>query len=65
MQIKQTNPEWCKTARKRLIDLGITQYQLSDKVSLSRQYVSSILSGKIYSEAAIHKISKELGIREY
>lgn len=65
MQIKQTNPEWCKTARKRLIDLGITQSQLADKVSLARPYVSSILSGKMYSEAAIRKISKELGIRGY
>ena len=53
---------WCKTAKKTMIDLDMSVKELAARTGLTRPYCSSVLNGKIYSETAIKKISSCLNI---
>lgn len=57
-------PTWCKEAKKKLIDNDMSIHELADKIGMSRQYTSSIVNGRAYSEIAIKAISNELNIQD-
>ena len=56
-------PTWCKEAKKKLIDNDMSIHELADKIGLSRQYATSIVNGRAYSEPAIQAISDVLNIQ--
>lgn len=55
-------PTWCKNAKKAMIDKDISTRELADRVELTREYVTSLVNGKRYSDSAISRISSELNI---
>ena len=57
-------PTWCKEAKKKLIDNDMSIHEHADKIGMSRQYTSSIVNGRAYSEIAIKAISNELNIQD-
>lgn len=57
-------PKWCKEAQKKLIDEDMSVRDLANKIGMSRQYTSSIVNGRAYSEIAIKAISNELNIQD-
>lgn len=55
--------KWGKEVKKAIIDYGITMGELAEKVGYSREYVSSIVSGRIRCNDVVRqKISDVLGI---
>lgn len=58
---KKLSP-WCKNAKKTLIDKDLGVNELASELDMTRQYVSSILNGRVYSPVAVKKISDFLQI---
>lgn len=56
-------PDWGKEARKAMIGQEITVIQLARDIGMARQYVSSVLNGRIVSPNAQEVICKRLGIK--
>ncbi|MEK8131470.1 helix-turn-helix transcriptional regulator [Paenibacillus filicis] len=48
--------------KKRLIDIGMTQGQLAEKIGTSDQYLNLILYGQRSGKKYLSKIMTELGI---
>lgn len=55
-------PTWCKNAKIAMLSQGISTNQLADSTGMRREYVSSILNGRVVSQPAIQKISDFLNI---
>lgn len=55
-------PAWCKNAKIAMLSQGISTNQLADGTGMRREYVSSILNGRVVSQPAIQKISDFLNI---
>lgn len=55
---------WCKKAKIRLIELDMPITELARKVSLTREYTSALVNGRVYSESAIKAISDVLNISD-
>ena len=55
---------WCKKAKIRLIELDMSITELARKVSLTREYTSALVNGRVYSESAIKAISDVLNISD-
>ena len=55
---------WCKQAKIRLIELDMPITELARKVSLTREYTSALVNGRVYSESAIKAISDVLNISD-
>jgi len=55
---------WCKQAKIRLIECDMSISELASKIGLSREYVSAVVNGRIYSEPTIKAISDMLNIAE-
>lgn len=53
---------WCKTVKKKLIDMDMSINELASAVGMGRSYVSSIINGRVYSPVAVSKISDYLRI---
>lgn len=53
---------WCARARHALIDAGMTQKSLAEKIGVSHVTVSAVINGRYISEPIINKISEALGI---
>lgn len=53
---------WCKRVSIALIQRDMTKKELAEALGKSKQYISSVCSGRIYSESAINMISEFLGI---
>lgn len=62
--MKKVLSPWCKQAKKELIERDMTIKELADAIGKSREYTSSIVNGRIYSEPAIKAISDELNIAD-
>lgn len=50
------------TIKKRLIELGKTQYQLANEVGTSSNYIYLIMIGERSGKRYLHKIANVLGI---
>jgi DNA-binding helix-turn-helix protein len=57
-------PNWCKRAKKKMIDLDMSVPELANKVSMTREYTSAIINGRAYSQSAIKSISDVLNISD-
>lgn len=55
---------WCKTVKKKLIDMDMSINELAEAVEMGRSYVSSIINGRVYSPVAVSKISDYLRISD-
>ncbi len=53
---------WCKAVQKELIDRDWSIYDLAAKLGKSRQFVSGVVNGRIYSEPTVKEISDLLNI---
>lgn len=60
--MKLTRSLWGKEARKKMVERDLSVTKLAQEIGLSRPYVSSVLTGRIFSVDAIFKISNYLGI---
>lgn len=60
MNIK--SKKWCKIARKKMVDKDLKCKDIAKEIDYSRQYVSAIIYGRVYSEQAASKISNFLNI---
>ena len=56
-------PIWCKTAKKKMIDLDINVTELAAAIDKSRTHVSLALNGR-YSREIVSLISDELNISD-
>ena len=65
MAIVNTDSLWCKEARKKMIDLDMTQVDLAKRSGYTRVYISMLLSGRVYSADAVNRVSDVLGIKSY
>ena len=60
---KHKLPQWCKEAKKAMIDLGITgPKELAGMLGMSRSHVSSVLNGRLISDNMRERISSFLNI---
>ena len=57
-------PRWCKEARIAMIEKDLDVSTLAKEVGMTRQYVSSLLTGRHISDTGIKKISDYLGIKD-
>lgn len=57
-------PNWCKRAKKKMIDLDMSVSELANKISMTREYTSAIINGRAYSQSAIKSISDVLNISD-
>lgn len=57
-------PNWCKIAKKKMIDLDMSVSELANKISMTREYTSAIINGRAYSQSAIKSISDVLNISD-
>lgn len=64
MTNKPPVPEWSKEAKKVMVDRDMTVTQLAEAIGFSQKYVSTVMSGRYYSEIAKEKICSYLGIEE-
>lgn len=53
-----------KKVKKRLIDLGMTQVELAEKVGITDKYLYKILHGNRSGDKYIEKIRSILGMEE-
>lgn len=53
---------WCKTAKKKMIDLGWPTETVAEKTGLTRNTVSLAINGARYNQRTIDKISQVLDI---
>ncbi len=60
MEIVYSN--WSKEVKKAMIDADLDTNDLANKFNWTRQYVSSIVNGRVYQCAAVHDISFFLGV---
>lgn len=63
--MKEATRDWCKDARKAMIDLDMNTGELADKTGYSTQYLNAIICGRCYSPPVMKVISGALGIQEY
>lgn len=56
--------EWCKQVQKAMIDQDKDFNDIARESGLSRTYVSSLIRGRQFSEPAVRKIEKVLGIKD-
>ncbi len=52
MKSKDTRPEWAEDVTQRMYRHGIRRRALSEETGYGVGYISSILSGRLYSERA-------------
>ena len=55
---------WCKQVKKELIDRDMTVGELAESIGKTREYISAVVNGRIYSEPAVKAISDVLNIEE-
>lgn len=55
---------WCKTVKKKLIDMDLSINDLAADLGMGRSYLSSIINGRVYSPVAVKKISSYLRISD-
>ncbi len=53
---------WCKLVQIELIKRDMSKGELADAMGRSRQYVSSVINGRIYSPDIVKDVSDYLGI---
>lgn len=53
---------WCKAAKTEMLNRGITTIKLAEDIGMKREYVSSIINGRVHSAPAIRAISDYLNI---
>lgn len=56
--------EWAKRANIAMIEKNISCQDIADKLDLTRQYVASIVYGRVNSPQAIARISSLLDISD-
>lgn len=56
-------PEWSKQARKVMIDKDMTIKQLSTEIGFARQYVSSVMTGRIISQKVQKAVCNYLNLK--
>lgn len=59
---KAPTPDWGKAVKKELIDRDMSVTDLANKLGLSREYVSSVLNGRLRSEHIKEQILDRLGM---
>ena len=57
-------PTWCKEAHHAMTDKDLDCTDVADGIGKTRQYVSSIVNGRVYTEAGVKQISDFLGISD-
>lgn len=60
--MKRSIPEWCKTAKTAMIQQDLSIGDLAEGLGYTRQYISAILNGRVFSPMAIRKVSEYLKI---
>ena len=55
---------WCKQAKIELINRDMSVGELAECVGMTREYVSAVVNGRVYSEPAIKAISDVLNIKD-
>lgn len=55
---------WCKSVKIELIKRDWDVLELANAVHMSREYVSAIINGRVYSSAAVKAISDVLNVEE-
>ena len=55
---------WCRRVKIRLLELDMSVNDLAEALGMARTYLSSIINGRVKSEAAIKKISDYLQISD-
>lgn len=53
---------WCKRAKIEMVMRNMTVAELSQIIGKSREYTSSVINGRAYSEPAVKAISDVLNI---
>lgn len=54
--------DYAKQVKKRLVDLDMTQVQLAAEIGISKQYLTTILSGRRSGKTYLNKINAVLQI---
>ncbi len=57
-------PQWCKDAKKAMIDRDMTVGDIAEKTGKTKRWISGILNGRIYSPNIVKEISDILGIAD-
>ncbi len=47
--MKRILPTWCKEVKKSMIDDDINVTELAERVGFSRNYVSGVVNGRVYT----------------
>lgn len=55
-------PNWCKEAKKSMIDKDMSTQDLANQIGCTRQFICSIVNGRQISENTANKISEILSI---
>lgn len=61
---KRPLPQWCKNAHITMTEKDLDTNDVADGIGKTRQYVSSIVNGRVYTEAGVKQISNFLGISD-
>lgn len=59
---KRALPQWCKEAKKALIDRDMDVTDLAVQISFSREYVSRVVNGSVYAPEIAARVSKALNL---
>lgn len=62
--MKRKLSPWCKSVKHALIDRDWGVAELAEAANMSKEYTSSVINGRVYSEPAIKNISDILNIAE-
>ena len=55
---------WCKQAKIELIKRDMSVGELAENVGMTREYISAVVNGRVYSESAVKIISDVLNIKD-
>jgi len=60
---KHELPDWCKEAKKALIDRGMKIKELAEALDNSREYTSAVINDTVRSPGMKKRICDYLGVR--
>lgn len=64
MKNRAALPQWCKEAKKAMIDQDMTVGDIAEKTGKTTRWIGGIINGRIYSPNMVKEISDILGIAD-
>lgn len=64
MENRSILPQWCKEAKKAMIDRDLTIADIATMTGKTKRWIGGIINGRIYSPNMVKEISDILGIAD-